>query len=112
MKDYPSQWIHIGLTCRDVAEQAADYLEGRLPLFTKVCIGLHLASCAGCRAYVNQIDLVSSALRSFPKRYPSPINHLRLRRQFTAHHGQSAAGNWPRFEDADHDVNAAKSLSS
>ena len=93
MKDHPSQWIHSRLTCCDVTRLATDYLEDRLPLFTKVCIGLHMASCAGCRSYVMQISLVSSALRCLPKLYPSPVNRLSLRQQFAAHHGQSAGGN-------------------
>jgi len=86
MKDHPSQWIPIGLTCRDVAEQATDYLENRLPILTKIRVGLHVASCAGCRSYVVQIGLVSSALGSFPKLYLSPVNRLHLRQQFAAHH--------------------------
>jgi len=88
MKDHPSQWIHSGLTCRDVAELASHYIENRLPLSTKILVGLHLASCAHCRAYVKQIDLVSSALRirSVPKLYPSPVNRLRLRERFAARH--------------------------
>ena len=86
MKDHPSQWIHSGLTCRDVAERASEYLDDRLPLLTKVRIGLHLMSCAHCRAYVKQINLVSSALRSLPKLYPSPLNRLRLSQWFAARH--------------------------
>jgi predicted anti-sigma-YlaC factor YlaD len=86
MKDHPSQRIHTGLSCRDVAEQATDYLEDRLPALTTIRVGLHLASCADCRAYVMQIGVVSSALRDLPKLYPSPINCLRLRQQFAAHH--------------------------
>lgn len=93
MKDHPSQWIDSGLTCRDVTERATDYLEDRLPIFTKIRVGLHLASCTHCRAYVMQIGLVSSMLRSLPKLYPSPVNRYRLCRQFAAHHGQSASGN-------------------
>ena len=94
MKEHPSQsqWIHSGLTCRDVAERATDYLEDRVPSLTAIRIGLHLTSCAGCRTYVKQVDLVSSVLRSLPKLYPSPVNRLRLRQQFAAHHGQSADG--------------------
>ena len=88
MKDHPLQWIHSGLTCRDLTNRASEYLEDRLPILTKVRVGLHLASCAHCRAYVKQIDLVSSALRSLPKLYPSPVNRLRLRQQFAANHGQ------------------------
>ena len=86
MNDHPSQWIPSGLTCRDVTDRASEYLDDRLPILTKVRVGLHLASCAHCRAYVKQIDLVSSALRSLPKLYPSPLNRLRLRQRFAARH--------------------------
>src|ERR1044071_5086555 len=76
MKDYPSRWIHSGLTCRDVADRASGYLSGSVPISTKVLIGLHLLSCPHCRTYVKQIDLVSSALRSLPKQHPSPSDRL------------------------------------
>ena len=86
MKDHPSQGIHRGLTCRDLTDRASEYLDGCLPILTKVRVGLHLSFCAHCRAYVKQIDLVSSALRSFPNLYPSPVNRLHLRQQFAAMH--------------------------
>jgi predicted anti-sigma-YlaC factor YlaD len=69
MKDHPSQWINSGLTCRDVARNASDYDEDRLPVFTKIRIGLHLASCADCRAYARQMALVRDALGRLPKIY-------------------------------------------
>jgi hypothetical protein len=87
MKDHPLQWIHSRLTCRDVAERATDYLEDRLPALTTSRIGLHLTSCAGCRVYMKQIDLVSSAVMSLPKLYPSPVNRLHLSERFVARHG-------------------------
>ena len=86
MKDHPSQWIHSGLTCRDLTDRASEYLDGCLPILTKVRVGLHLASCTHCRTYVKQIDFISSALRSLPKLYPSPVNRLRLCQQFAASH--------------------------
>lgn len=86
MKDHPSQRIHSGLTCRELAERASHYLDDQLPLSSKIRVGWHLASCSHCRAYVKQIDLVSSALKSLPKLHPSPINRLRLRQQFAARH--------------------------
>ena len=86
MKDHPLQWIHSGLTCRDVTDRASKYLDDRIPILTNVRVGLHLASCAHCRAYMKQIDLVSSALRSLPKLYPSPLNRFRLRQRFAARH--------------------------
>ncbi|HSL06121.1 MAG TPA: zf-HC2 domain-containing protein [Nitrospiraceae bacterium] len=82
MKDHASR----GLTCWDVTGRASEYLDDHLPILTKVLVGLHLASCAHCRSYVKQIDLVSSALRTFPKLYPSPVNRLRLRQRFAARH--------------------------
>ena len=86
MKNHPSQWIHSGLTCRDLTDRAAEYLDDRLPTLTKVRIGLHLSSCVHCRVYIKQIDLVSSALRNLPKLYPSPLNRLRLSERFAARH--------------------------
>jgi predicted anti-sigma-YlaC factor YlaD len=86
MKDHPSQWICSRLTCRDVTYRASEYLDDHLPILTNVLVGLHLASCAHCRAYMKQIDLVSSALRSLPKRNPSPVNRLLLGERFAARH--------------------------
>jgi hypothetical protein len=86
MTDHPPPCIHSGLTCREVTDRASEYLDDKISILTKVRIGLHLGSCTHCLAYVQQIDLVSSALSSLPKLYPSPINRLRLRRQFAARH--------------------------
>jgi len=92
MKHHPSQWIHNGLTCRDVTNRASEYLDDHLPFLTKARVSLHLASCTHCRVYVKQIDLVSSALRRLPTLYPSPTVRLHLRRQLAAHDGQPASG--------------------
>ena len=86
MKDHPLQWVHGGLTCRDVTGRASDYLDNRLSILVKVRVNLHLASCASCRMYVAQLSLVSTALRRLPAIYPSELNRLRLRQQFAARH--------------------------
>ena len=88
MKEHPSQWIQSGLTCRDVTDRVSKYLDGCIPILTKVRVDLHLASCTHCRAYVQQIDLVSSALKSLPKLYPSPTNRVRLCQRFAARHAE------------------------
>ena len=90
MKDYPLHWVQRELTCRNVTDRASEHLAGCLPITTNIRVGLHLASCAGCRTYVAQIGLVSSALRNLPKLYPSPVNRLCLRRQFAALRGSPA----------------------
>lgn len=82
MKDHPSQWIVSGLTCRSITELTSDYLDERLPIVRKVRVTLHLATCADCRAYVEQIALVQDAMACLPKLLPSPINRLRLSQHF------------------------------
>ena len=82
MKDHVSE----GLTCWDVTDRASEYLDDRLPILTKVRVGQHLMFCVHCRSYVKQIDLVSSALRSLPKLYPSQANRLRLSERFAGRH--------------------------
>lgn len=90
MKDHPSQWIRSGLTCRDLTGLVSKYLDDRLQILTKIRIGLHLASCADCRTYVSHIMLVRDTLTCLPRSAPSPINRLRLHRQFSARYGQSS----------------------
>ncbi|NOT24307.1 MAG: zf-HC2 domain-containing protein [Nitrospiraceae bacterium] len=82
MTDCSSQCAHSGLTCRDLTERVSEYLDDNISILTKVRIGLHLASCTHCRTYVQQIDLVSSALSCLPNLYPPPMNRLRLQQQF------------------------------
>jgi predicted anti-sigma-YlaC factor YlaD len=86
MKDHPSQWVANRLTCRQVTAQATLYLEDRSPLFTTVRIGLHLASCADCRAYMKQMALVTETMASLSISMcePSQINRMRLRQQYAA----------------------------
>ena len=86
MKDYRPPGSQRGLTCREVTDRASEYLDDNISILTKVRVGLHLASCSHCRAYVQQIDLVSSALSSLPKLYPLPSNRFHLRQQFAARH--------------------------
>ena len=86
MKNHSVPWIHSGLTCREVTDRASEYLDDNISILTKFRFGLHLALCIHCRTYVQQIDLVSSALSNLPKLYPPPINRLRLRQRFAARH--------------------------
>ena len=43
------------LKCRDLADRASDLIEGGLPLRTRLGLRLHLAMCAMCRAYLDQM---------------------------------------------------------
>jgi predicted anti-sigma-YlaC factor YlaD len=89
MNDRPSHWMTSRLTCHDVTERASDYLDDRLPIMTKVRVGLHLVSCGDCSAYVKQVALVRDAVAMLPKGLPPPITHLRLRQHFSFCHALS-----------------------
>lgn len=82
MKDYPSQRITSGLSCREVSACASDYLDDHLPLLLRLRTGLHLASCADCRAYVRQVVLIQDAVSRLLKHLPSPIIRVHLRQRF------------------------------
>jgi len=86
MKDHPSQWIPSGLTCHNVADRTTDYLDERMSILTRARVGLHLATCADCRAYVKQIALVRDAAALLHRPLPSPIIRLRLRQHFAQFH--------------------------
>ncbi len=72
------------ITCREVAEWTSAYLDEHLHDSAKVRMALHLATCAGCHTYVNQIDSVKKALGSLPVQVPEPAQRDRLRQAFTA----------------------------
>jgi len=44
-----------GLDCHEIVELVTDYLEGALDARTAAAFAEHLAICAGCRRYVEQI---------------------------------------------------------
>jgi anti-sigma factor ChrR (cupin superfamily) len=56
------------LKCRDFAELVTPYLEGALPLRTRLAAAVHLRLCDPCRRYLDQmrrtINLLGSGLSS------------------------------------------------
>jgi predicted anti-sigma-YlaC factor YlaD len=60
------------ITCREVAEWTSAYLDEHLHEPTKVRMAMHLVTCAGCRAYVDQIASVQKILRSLPVQAVEP----------------------------------------
>jgi anti-sigma factor RsiW len=57
------------LTCRDMAELVTPYLEGALPLRTRLAARFHLLLCEACRRYVAQMRRTIGFLGAVP---PSP----------------------------------------
>lgn len=93
MSDHPPRSIDSELTCREIANGATDFLEGRLSTFLNVRVIGHLASCTGCRAYVRQIVLIKDTLALLPSQFPSPINRHRLGEHFMVRYAPSSSTN-------------------
>mgnify|MGYP003385047924 CR=1 FL=1 len=55
------------ITCQEVAEWTSAYLDAHAGEDRNVRIALHLASCAGCEAYVKQIASVRDLVGSLPE---------------------------------------------
>ncbi len=51
------------LTCREVVELVSDHLDGRLAPRQRARVTAHLAACAECAAYVEQVRATIAALR-------------------------------------------------
>jgi anti-sigma factor RsiW len=60
------------LSCRQLTEQASDYLERELGLRRRLQARFHLALCHHCRRYVAQIERTVATLRHLPKEPPLP----------------------------------------
>jgi hypothetical protein len=43
------------ITCKELVEVVTDYLESRMPLDRRALFEEHLASCAGCQTYLEQM---------------------------------------------------------
>ncbi len=69
------------MTCRELTELINDYLEGQLPLRTRVRLQLHLGLCGDCRAYLRQLKSVIGALGRLPELDPpEPVRSELLER--------------------------------
>lgn len=51
--------------CKDIAEEASNYLDGDLPLRKRVGLFLHLVICSCCREYLQQIKQTINTVTQF-----------------------------------------------
>lgn len=58
------------LPCRTLVEQATDWIEGDMPTGERKEIELHLVTCAGCLAYVEQLRQTRRALAQLDEAQP------------------------------------------
>ena len=54
------------LTCRDLVELVTDYLENALDQDTRTRFEQHMATCAGCETYLQQMMDTASRLGDIP----------------------------------------------
>lgn len=54
--------IHEAIYCNTLVELATDYLEGGLNTETRSDVEVHIATCAGCVAYLTQLRLAVDLL--------------------------------------------------
>ena len=70
--------IHDPFDCQMLVELVTDWLEGELPEPTRDELELHVATCAGCIAYVEQMRATRAALErlessTWSSRSPTPV---------------------------------------
>ena len=62
------------MNCSDITKPVTDYLEGRLGLFQRLRLQLHLVICWACRRYVRQMRATIRSLKDLPpERPPSDV---------------------------------------
>jgi predicted anti-sigma-YlaC factor YlaD len=57
---------------------ATEFMEGALPRRKRIAIGLHLAICSGCRAFMQQMRRTVRLVGSLPVSPPPPATEARL----------------------------------
>ena len=60
------------MTCKDFVELITDYLEGSMPLLTRLRFHLHLGLCLGCRVFLKQTRQTIRTLGCLPAEPPPP----------------------------------------
>jgi hypothetical protein len=61
------------LMCRELSEQASEFLEGRMTWRDRGASWLHIMMCRHCRRYLHQLRLAIAALAQM-RRPPSPVD--------------------------------------
>jgi len=54
------------LKCRDIANQASDYLDDNQTLRQRLAVAVHLLICGHCRAFIRQLRLALVYYRRLP----------------------------------------------
>ncbi|VAW86159.1 hypothetical protein MNBD_GAMMA18-1262 [hydrothermal vent metagenome] len=55
------------LSCKELTEQAGDYLDKQLPLSKKLQLKMHLLLCLHCRCYLKQLRTTIRLIKMTPQ---------------------------------------------
>lgn len=50
------------INCKEVSEDASNYIDGNLPLMKRLSIKLHIFICVRCRQYIEQLSSTATAV--------------------------------------------------
>jgi len=70
------------ITCKEFVELVTAHEDGALPESDRIRFESHCQHCPGCHAYLQQMRLTISALRSLPREMAEPDNLDELARTF------------------------------
>lgn len=56
--------FRIKLTCQEVVDCSSRFVDGDLPVTTRLAVRFHLALCCYCREYLKQIRMIAKAFHS------------------------------------------------
>lgn len=63
------------LSCKEITEQAGQYLDGEMPFMTRMQFRLHTFICGPCRTYLKRLLLLKSALPTLNRQTNAkPVN--------------------------------------
>jgi hypothetical protein len=54
------------LTCKDIAKQASDYVDGQMTVRQRLAFAFHLLVCGQCREFLRQLRLAVSFYQRMP----------------------------------------------
>lgn len=60
------------LTCKDIARQASDYVDGHLTVRQRLAFAFHLLLCGQCREFLRQLRLALRFYHQLPAKELSP----------------------------------------
>lgn len=62
------------INCKEVNEQASDYMDGDLPLLKRLSIAMHIFICRDCRNYLKQLRSTAAAIATVKPKEKTAID--------------------------------------